>query len=155
MPNLEIARPSWTRQAASACGVFALLGFAVAGVVFAGAPRWWTGTATAAVAAGLGGASAWPLVCGRTARPPWWRAGVAGAVAGVLLHPYYWLLAGVGSGEVPTLAMVVEGSLLSLLVVGVITVPAGAAAGLCWRAAAFVRRGRTTEPGAAPAPGSR
>lgn len=129
-------------RAAVAFVVFSLVGFAVAGIVFAQAPNWWLGSAVAAVAAGLGGASAWLPVCGRAPRPAWWRAGVAGAFAGVLLHPYYWLISFTLSGDLPSAADLLHGVVFSLLAVGLITVPAGMVAGLSCRALASLGRGR-------------
>jgi hypothetical protein len=139
-PRRYVGAASWTGWAAFAFGVFAVLGFAIAGLVFAQAPNWWSGSALTAVAAGLGGASAWLLVCGRAPRPAWWRAGVAGALAGVLLHPYYWLIAFSLTLELPSIANLLQGILFSLSVVGVITVPAGVLAGLSCRALASLRR---------------
>lgn len=131
-------RRSWVRQVMVAFGVFCGIGFAVAGLVFANAPNRWGGCFTAAAATGLGGAISWPLTCGRRTRPQWRRAVLAGGLTGILLHPFYWLIAGALSGEGLSPRQLVGSSLFSLLVVGVITVPAGALAGLCCRGVASI-----------------
>lgn len=128
---LADGRRSWAGQVALAFCVFGGLGFAVAGLVFAHAPNWGWGCIVAAAATGFGGAIAWPLSCGRRSRPQWRRAVFAGGLTGILLHPFYWLIAGALSGEGLTPRQVVESSLFSLLVVGVITIPVGVLAGLC------------------------
>jgi hypothetical protein len=120
-------------------GVFTALGFATCVLVFWAAPAQWPGLVLAASAAGLGGATGWAAVCGRLSQPAWWRAALAGALGGVLLHPYLFLLVGCLSGEFLSPSDLLKGCLFSLLVVGVITVPMGILAALCCRALSLLR----------------
>jgi hypothetical protein len=114
-------------------GVFTVLAFFTSIVVFDQAPNRWSGSVAPAGAAGIGGLIAWAAICGRTSRPGWGQAAAAGALAGVLLHPCFWLLGAMQAGQLICISDLVRGSMLSLLVVGIITVPAGVVAGLCCR----------------------
>src|SRR5262249_36011361 len=98
------------------------------------APAWWPWIIVAALAAGLGGATGWVAVGGRLSRPAWWRAALAGALGGGVVHPYYWVLVGCASGELFSPSDFLNGCLLSLMVMGIVTVPAGIFAALRCRA---------------------
>ena len=130
------AARAWAARMSFVFGVFAVSGFVTSAVVFAKAPNLWLGSAGAAVAAGLGGATGWAVTCGRLPRPAWWRVAIAGGLGGVFLHPYFWFLGGCLSGRLPTMSEVLTGTQLSLMIVGIITIPAGVAASLCCRALA-------------------
>lgn len=122
---------AFAARAAVVMVVFTALGFATALVVFS--HETWSSWALAGIAAGFGGVTGWAIACGRLGCPAWWRAAVAGLLAGVLLHPYYWFLAASTSYTDPSPSNILQGSLLSLMVIGVVTVPVGLGAALCCR----------------------
>ncbi len=89
---MRSTHPFWKSQLVIVAAVFVVLEFAIATVVFSGAPRRWSGSLVVALATGVGGVLSWGIVCGRRPDPAWWRATLAGMVGGVVLHPVYWLL---------------------------------------------------------------
>lgn len=113
--------------------VYSLLGFATAAIVFAHAPARWSGSIVVAAAAGLAGVAGWAVVCGRCCRPAW-RAVLAGISGGVLVHPIYFLLVSIPCGGLLTLTELLQGTVFGLVVLGIITLPAGAVGALVSRA---------------------
>ena len=135
---------SWARQIILVLCVFSLLGFATCALVFSQIPGRWTTSAIAALASSIGGVIGWAAICGRSSRPPWWRSAVAGALGGLILHPFWWLFAGLLKGDLLSLSELLLATTLSLLGAGYITLPAGLLAGLVCRA--LGRRQRNTRP---------
>lgn len=95
--------------------------------------------------AGLGGATAWTMVCGRLRQVAWWRAALAGAVSGILSPVYLcvgaWLVSlffhwGEETLSQPTqpIGEQISGFVVVLLFLMVYTIPVGLVAGFIYRA---------------------
>lgn len=105
--------------------IFAVLGTAVAYAVFGPAPASISGCLIAGIATGFAGIISWALICGVTRIPDRVIACCAGIVTGVLLHPIYFFLTSGLEGLFLSLKDLILGSCFSLLVIGIITIPAG------------------------------
>ena len=113
------------RYSLIATAIFALVGFAAAVALFWQAPRIWEGSIVAGLAAGTGGFLGWTALCAGWAKPAWWRSLLAGVVAGIAVHPlYFFFLCALQRNWMAPSDFLI-GSMFSLLVAGVITIPAG------------------------------
>jgi hypothetical protein len=132
---------AWAEQMTLVFCVFAPIAFAVSANWFSNAEGvWlmdgegvWLRAGVAGVSAGLGGAIGWAVACGRLARPAWGRVVISGMLAGLLVHPLYNFLVACISMEPISLGNVFSNSLFTVLVLGVVTLPAGVFAALCCR----------------------
>jgi hypothetical protein len=113
--------------------VFTPIAFAVSAYLFSNDQGVWLGAGVTGISAGLGGAMGWAIACGRLARPAWWRVVVSGILAGLLVHPWFNFLGACISSQPISLRVLLTGSFFTLLVMGVLTLPAGVFAALCCR----------------------
>jgi hypothetical protein len=113
--------------------VFAVFGGGCAALLFWQAPGLWSGTSSAALAAGMPGGLAWWALCSRQRRYSAWRWLAVGLLAGILCHPFYWVISAALSGELLPLGELLAGSELSFMIASVFTVPAGLVAAAACR----------------------
>jgi hypothetical protein len=122
------------RDAAVASTVFVILGFTAALALFWRAPKVFEGSIVAALAAGLCGLLGWAALCSGTTLPAWWRVILAGVLVGIMIHPVYFLTESFVQADFLSPGDLFIGSLFSLIVAGIITIPAGIVAAALSRA---------------------
>jgi hypothetical protein len=124
---------AWAEQITLVFCVFTPIAFVVGAYLFSDAPGFWLAAGVTGISAGLGGAMGWAIACGRLARPAWWRVLISGILAGLLVHPWFLFLGACISFQPISFRDLLTGWLFSLLVMGVVTLPAGVLAALCCR----------------------
>src|SRR5262245_16096223 len=120
-------------QSLVAVVTFFLLGAATGLVLFQSAPRWLSGSIIAGGAAGLAGGLSWWATYSRNPPSHLWRFILAGIIAGIVCHPFYWFISGAAQGSLLPLSDLLFGSLFSCIVAGIVTIPAGIVAALLCR----------------------
>lgn len=142
---------SWLVQSVVIAATFSLVGFLMALAVFSNTSQILSGSILTALAAGTGGEFGWLLLCGMQLRPAWWRTISAGIFAGVVFHPIYLVMAFIHTWEWIAFTDLITGTMFSLLIGGIITVPSGVAAAIvcritgAWRSQLLVEQSHAME----------